>query len=71
MLGAAGIIETIISALAVRHGVRPGGVHTRNLDAALTSHYCTSVEHGPLLRVMSNSFGFGGSNCAVILGQAG
>lgn len=71
LLGAAGIAETIISALAIRHGVRPGGAHTKNLDPALTSYYCASVGQGPLRRVMSNSFGFGGSNCAVILGQAG
>lgn len=71
MLGAAGIAEAIISALGMRHGVRPGGANTRLLDPALASRYCTMPAQGPLHRVMSNSFGFGGSNCAIILGRAG
>jgi 3-oxoacyl-[acyl-carrier-protein] synthase-1 len=71
MLGAAGITEAIISALAIRNGVRPGGANTRDLDPALASRYCTTTVQGTFRRVMSNSFGFGGSNCAIILGRAG
>jgi 3-oxoacyl-[acyl-carrier-protein] synthase-1 len=71
MLGAAGITEAIISALAIRHGIRPGGANTRELDPALTSRYCMSAAQTSIHHVMSNSFGFGGSNCAIVLGRAG
>jgi len=71
MLGAAGITEVVISALGMRHGVRPGGANTRTLDPALVSRYCMTSAQRILRRVMSNSFGFGGSNCAIILERAG
>jgi 3-oxoacyl-[acyl-carrier-protein] synthase I len=68
-LGAAGIVEAIIAALALRHGLMPGSPHTQTLDPTLRSRYLTSPATAPLHRVMSNSFGFGGSNCSLILGQ--
>jgi 3-oxoacyl-[acyl-carrier-protein] synthase-1 len=69
-LGAAGIVETIISALALRHGLMPGSPHTRRLDPAMCSGYLLEGSRARLDRVMSNSFGFGGSNCSLILGRA-
>ena len=69
-LGAAGIVETIISALALRHGLVPGSPHTRALDPSLRSRYAVTGAPAALSRVMSNSFGFGGSNCSLILGHA-
>ena len=71
MLGAAGITEAIISALGIRHGIRPGGANTRALDPVLLSRYCPTSAEETLRCVMSNSFGFGGSNCAIILERAG
>jgi 3-oxoacyl-[acyl-carrier-protein] synthase I len=49
----------------------PGGVNTRAVDPALAVNYLTGNRTAPLSRVMSNSFGFGGSNCTLILGRAG
>ncbi len=69
-LGAAGIVETIISALALRHGFMPGSPHTRTLDPAIKSGYAIAGRRAPLDLVMTNSFGFGGSNCSLILGRA-
>jgi 3-oxoacyl-[acyl-carrier-protein] synthase-1 len=69
-LGAAGIVETIISALALRHDIMPGSPHTRLLDPALRSRYSIEGSRAKLRRVMSNSFGFGGSNCSLILERA-
>ena len=42
---------------------------TRTLDARCTSHSLIDGAQLPLQRVMSNSFGFGGSNCSLILGR--
>jgi 3-oxoacyl-[acyl-carrier-protein] synthase-1 len=70
-LGAAGALEAVICALALQDGLMPGGVNTAQVDPTLPVHYLHANRSGPLLRVMSNSFGFGGSNCSLILGRAG
>jgi 3-oxoacyl-[acyl-carrier-protein] synthase I len=69
-LGAAGITEAIICALALETGLLPGSVHTRQLDPQCRVDYL--LENRPVSPrlVMSNSFGFGGTNCCVILGRA-
>jgi 3-oxoacyl-[acyl-carrier-protein] synthase-1 len=69
-LGAAGITEAIICALAIRHAMMPGSVHTQRLDPALKSNYLLQNRHQRVNRAMSNSFGFGGTNCSLILGRA-
>jgi 3-oxoacyl-[acyl-carrier-protein] synthase I len=70
-LGAAGALEAVISAIALRHGLMPGGVHTNDIDSTLTAHYIRVNRHAPLRRVLSNSFGFGGTNCSLIFGRTG
>jgi 3-oxoacyl-[acyl-carrier-protein] synthase-1 len=69
-LGAAGALEAVICALALRHGFMPGGVNTSVIDADLGVGYLLENRPAPLRRVMSNSFGFGGSNCSLVLGRA-
>ena len=69
-LGAAGALEAVICALALRHGLIPAGVNTTAVDPALAVHYLRDNRAAPLERVMSNSFGFGGSNCCLIFGRA-
>ena len=70
-LGAAGALEAVICALALQHGVMPAGVNTTEVDPALAVHYLRDNRATRLARVMSNSFGFGGSNCSLIFGRAG
>jgi 3-oxoacyl-[acyl-carrier-protein] synthase I len=70
-LGAAGGLEAVVCALALRHGVMPGGVNTATPDPALPVAYLLESRRAPLGRVMSNSFGFGGSNCSLVFGRAG
>ena len=70
-LGAAGALEAVICALALRHGLMPAGVNTRSLDPALPVSYVRESRRARLDAVMSNSFGFGGSNCSLVLGKAG
>jgi 3-oxoacyl-[acyl-carrier-protein] synthase I len=70
-LGAAGALEAVISALAIQNGLMPGGVHTTRIDPNLTAHYIKENRRAPVVRVLSNSFGFGGTNCSLIFGRAG
>lgn len=67
-LGAAGGVEAVVSALVLQHGIAPGGCGTQALDPTLRSHYLLANEERPLRHVLSNSFGFGGSNCSLIFG---
>lgn len=67
-LGAAGITEAIISALCLQNGFLPGCLNAHRIDPSFTSRILMSSEHRPLRRVLSNSFGFGGSNASLIFG---
>ncbi|HUN50607.1 MAG TPA: beta-ketoacyl-[acyl-carrier-protein] synthase family protein [Candidatus Sulfotelmatobacter sp.] len=69
-LGASGIVEAIFSALGILHGLLPGSPHTRQRDPALKSGYLIEGRAAAVDRVMSNSFGFGGVNCSLVLGRA-
>ncbi|MFZ2031268.1 MAG: beta-ketoacyl-ACP synthase II [Vitreimonas sp.] len=68
LLGAAGAVETIFCALAIRDGVIPP---TLNLDNPSVETAIDLTPHTAKKRAvkaaMSNSFGFGGTNAAVII----
>lgn len=68
-LGAAGIIEALISWLSIEHGLVPGSLNTRELDPAISSNIALQNRQQAVRRVLSNSFGFGGSNCALVFGR--
>ena len=70
-LGAAGGIEAVICALALQNSLLPGGVNTNQVDPALPLNYLVHNRYQPVTRALSNSFGFGGTNCSLILGRAG
>jgi len=67
-LGAAGAVEALLGALALRGGWVPGSPGTRTLDDSIDVDYRLQGSAAPLRTVLSNSFGFGGSNCALVLG---
>jgi 3-oxoacyl-[acyl-carrier-protein] synthase-1 len=69
-LGAAGALEAVISAISLRSGFMPGGVNTTRIDPMLTAHYLRENRPSPASHVLSNSFGFGGTNCSLIFGRA-
>jgi 3-oxoacyl-[acyl-carrier-protein] synthase-1 len=69
-LGAAGIVEAVISILNLQSGFMPGSTQTRTLDPALRSRYLLENKSAVMDRVMTNSFGFGGTNCSLIFGWA-
>jgi 3-oxoacyl-[acyl-carrier-protein] synthase-1 len=68
-LGAAGITEAIIAMLAVEHGFIPGSMNTRQIDSNIPINYRIENGEGKINHVLSNSFGFGGSNCSLVLGR--
>ena len=71
LLGAAGITEALVSILALEHQWIPGGLNTQTLDRELKSRYLLENTSAPVRRVLSNSFGFGGSNCSLVLERTG
>ncbi len=70
-LGAAGALEAVICALALQNGLLPGGLNTQRPDPALALNYLLTNREQAVNRVLSNSFGFGGTNCSLIFGRAG
>ena len=68
-LGAAGAVEAIISVLAIEEGRVPGSAGTRTVDPALRASYQIRGYPRGISRVLSNSFGFGGSNCSLVFGR--
>ena len=72
-LGAAGAVEAVFCALALRHGFMPGSAGTQVLDPAITAaagplNYLLQTRAQAPHRVLSNSFGFGGTNCCLVFG---
>ena len=67
-LGAAGIVEAVISTLCITHGFTPGGMNLTEVDPGFSAAVLTENRSLPVRRVVSNSFGFGGINCSLVLG---
>ena len=68
-LGAAGIVEAIISLLAVRHGFLPKTLGMINKDPRITCNVLSHSQVRPVRAVLSSSFGFGGNNCSLVFGM--
>ncbi len=68
LLGAAGGVEAVISALSLKHGILPPTINLENQDPECDLDYVPNVARKADIRVaMSNSFGFGGHNATVVL----
>jgi 3-oxoacyl-[acyl-carrier-protein] synthase II len=67
-LGAAGAIEAIVSLLALQHQLLPPNINFRHGDAGLDLNIvANAAQAGSVRTVLSNSFGFGGTNASIIL----
>jgi 3-oxoacyl-[acyl-carrier-protein] synthase II len=67
LLGAAGGVEAIFSALAIRDQVAPPTINLFNQDPECDLDYVANVARPIKIKVvMSNSFGFGGTNGTLI-----
>ena len=64
-------LEAVICALALRHGMAWAGVQTQQLDASIPVDYRLDNTPAAIELVLSNSFGFGGTNCSLVFGRAG
>lgn len=69
-LGAAGITEAIIACQVIEHGFIPGTLNTTHPDSALSGGIVLQGRSQEVRTVLSNSFGFGGSNCSLIFGES-
>ncbi len=67
-LGAAGAIEAVVSLLALRDQFLPPNINFRESDESLDLDIVANTARPAKIRtVLSNSFGFGGTNASVIL----
>lgn len=70
-LGAAGAIEAIFCILALNERFLPPNINYREADPAFDLNIVANASRGAELRaVLSNSFGFGGTNASIILEAA-
>ncbi len=70
LLGASGGVEAIITTLALRDNVMPPTINLDNQDPECDLDYIPNTARPKQLKVaMSNSFGFGGHNVALVLGK--
>jgi len=68
-LGAAGAVEAVISILALQHQFLPPNIHFREIGDPAWNFDIVAHEsrEAHLRRVMSNSFGFGGTNASIVI----
>lgn len=68
LLGGAGGIESVFTALAIHHGILPPTINMDNASEDCDLDYIPNVARKKdVVYAMSNSFGFGGTNAALIL----
>src|SRR5262249_35552448 len=69
LLGASGAVELSATALTIRHGVIPPTINYQTPDPACDLDYIPNVARQQRVRrAISNSFGFGGHNCCLVVG---
>ncbi|MEO3471393.1 beta-ketoacyl-[acyl-carrier-protein] synthase family protein [Roseomonas sp. CAU 1739] len=68
-LGASGALEAGIAAICVEDGLVPGCLGVGRVDPAFGAGVLVNNRQARVDRVLSNSFGFGGSNCALVIGR--
>jgi 3-oxoacyl-[acyl-carrier-protein] synthase II len=73
LLGAAGALEAMFSALTVQSGIIAPTINLDQLDPGceelklnFTAHHAVNK---PVSYALSNSFGFGGTNASLIVGK--
>jgi 3-oxoacyl-(acyl-carrier-protein) synthase len=67
LLGAAGGVEAVVSVLALDRGILPPTINLENPDPECDLDYIPNkARHKQVDVIMSNSFGFGGTNACLI-----
>jgi 3-oxoacyl-[acyl-carrier-protein] synthase II len=68
LLGAAGGVEAVFTALAIHHGKVPPTINYENPDPECDLDYVPNIARAmPVTYALSNGFGFGGTNAALVL----
>lgn len=70
-LGAAGITEVIFGCLAIKNKFIPVNLNTTQRDPETTINIVLEKNTLSVNKFISNSFGFGGSNCSLLIGYKG
>ncbi len=69
-LGAAGAIEAVVSIMAMQEGILPPTINQETKDPECDLDYIpNTARQAKVNAVMSNSFGFGGTNGVVVFGR--
>jgi 3-oxoacyl-[acyl-carrier-protein] synthase II len=70
LLGAAGGVEAVFTALALRDQVSPPTINLRNPDPQCDLDYVPNSARKMAIRAaLSNSFGFGGTNGSLVFAR--
>ena len=70
LLGAAGGIEAIATALTIYHGVIHPTINYQHPDPECDLDYCPNqAREMPVVTAISNSFGFGGHNVSIVMNK--
>ena len=71
LLGGAGALEALVCILAIRDGVIPPTINYRTPDPECDLDYVPNeARPANVTTAMSNSFGFGGHNVALVLSKS-
>jgi 3-oxoacyl-[acyl-carrier-protein] synthase II len=68
LLGAAGGLEAVVCALAIHHGRVPPTINLEDPDVDFLDLVPNTGRERRLRYAVSNSFGFGGTNCSLVFG---
>lgn len=68
-LGAAGITEVVFGCMAIENNFMPVSLNTAELDPVMQANIVTKQNNDEVNKFISNSFGFGGSNCSLLIGR--
>jgi len=72
LLGAAGGVEAVITALSIYHGIMPPTINYETPDPECDLDYVPNKARGKKINIaMSNSFGFGGTNAILVFKRFG
>jgi len=70
-LGASGAVEAVVSVLALQHQTAPPTLRLRERAADCTLDYIPGTPRAmPMQNILSNTFGFGGSNVSLLFRRA-
>ncbi|MEH6755666.1 MAG: beta-ketoacyl-ACP synthase [Alphaproteobacteria bacterium] len=68
-LGAAGAVESVMTMIALEENLIPANVGLTTLDPQIQCNVIPESQVSELSHVLTNAFGFGGSNCALVFSR--